>query len=231
MQVKDPYRRKDRETPPLKSGLFVEAEITGHTLHDVFLVPRSAVRDGSNVLLIDENNRLRKRPVTVVWSTRDHVVTNDGLSAGDMLCLTRLPVAVDGIHVQPTMVDLPIPSPASKRIEPPLTQGATVPKKGPARLRDVGLVEDLIAETSEAVRRGWPVLRELRTHLADEEELVRRVARQQQAGYRLALGESDGQVVVAAGFRVLENLISGRFLYVDDLVTLASHQGRGMVPG
>ena len=132
VQVKDPYRRKDRETPPLKSGLFVEAEITGHTLHNVFLVPRSAVRDGSNVLLIDENNRLRKRPVTVVWSTRDHVVSNDGLSAGDMLCLTRLPVAVDGIHVQPTMVDLPIPSPASKRIEPPLTQGATVPKKGPA---------------------------------------------------------------------------------------------------
>jgi GNAT superfamily N-acetyltransferase len=84
-----------------------------------------------------------------------------------------------------------------------------------------------IAETSEAVRRGWPVLRELRTHLADEEELVHRVARQQQAGYRLALGESDGHVVVAAGFRVLENLISGRFLYVDDLVTLASHQGRG----
>ena len=84
-----------------------------------------------------------------------------------------------------------------------------------------------IAGTPEAICRGWPVLRELRVHLTDEEELVRRVTRQQLMGYRLALGETDGVVVVAAGYRILDNLISGRFLYVDDLVTLTGHQGRG----
>ena len=84
-----------------------------------------------------------------------------------------------------------------------------------------------IAETPEDIRRGWPVLRELRLHLADEDELVRRVLDQQTKGYRLALGAADGVAVVAAGYRVLDNLISGRFMYVDDLVTLASHQGRG----
>jgi GNAT superfamily N-acetyltransferase len=90
-----------------------------------------------------------------------------------------------------------------------------------------GRLRIFIADTPEAIRRGWPVLRELRTHLADADDLVRRVTRQQRDGYRLALGETGGTVVTAAGFRVLENLISGRFLYVDDLVTLAAEHGRG----
>jgi GNAT superfamily N-acetyltransferase len=33
--------------------------------------------------------------------------------------------------------------------------------------------------------------------------------------------------VAVAGFRLLENLAWSRFLYVDDLVTLASHRSRG----
>jgi RND family efflux transporter MFP subunit len=129
VQVKDPYRRKDRDTPPLKSGLFVEAGITGHRLRNVFVLPRSAVRDGSTVLLIDGENRLRKRPITVVWGTRDHVVANDGLRTGDTICLTRLPVAVDGVRVRPTLVDPPAVSPGG---EEPLSQGPPAPKKGPA---------------------------------------------------------------------------------------------------
>ena len=35
------------------------------------------------------------------------------------------------------------------------------------------------------------------------------------------------KVVAAAGFRLLENLAWGRFLYVDDLVTDAAHRSQG----
>ncbi|MGH7095109.1 MAG: GNAT family N-acetyltransferase, partial [Stellaceae bacterium] len=63
--------------------------------------------------------------------------------------------------------------------------------------------------------------------LASADELVARVRRQRDAGYRL-LGVWRGAVPVAlAGYRFEENLIHGRFVYVDDLVTAAEERGNG----
>jgi GNAT superfamily N-acetyltransferase len=76
-----------------------------------------------------------------------------------------------------------------------------------------------IAATPEAIRRCHPVMRELRTHLHNAERFVERVQRQQKGGYLLAFLESEGEVRAVAGYRYLESLFSGRFLYVDDLVT------------
>lgn len=83
-----------------------------------------------------------------------------------------------------------------------------------------------IATTDAEVTACYPVMRELRPHLA-EEEFLSRVRGQESAGYRLAyIQESTGMVAVA-GFRVAENLAWGRFLYVDDLVTLPRHRSMG----
>ncbi|HCA27584.1 MAG TPA: GNAT family N-acetyltransferase [Betaproteobacteria bacterium] len=69
------------------------------------------------------------------------------------------------------------------------------------------------------VRRCYAVMAQLRPHLASEDDFVARWRRQATDGYRL-LALLDGLHVVAlAGFRVQENLVHGRFLYVDDLVT------------
>jgi GNAT superfamily N-acetyltransferase len=84
-----------------------------------------------------------------------------------------------------------------------------------------------IAETSDEVRRCYPVMRELRTHLASEEEFLERVALQQEQGYQLAFLESDGQVRAVAGYRFLESLFSGKNLYVDDLVTRDADRSHG----
>ena len=54
---------------------------------------------------------------------------------------------------------------------------------------------------------------------AGEMEFVARVRRQQRTGYELAFVEHDGAVKAVAGFRLMENLPWGKFLYVDDLVT------------
>ena len=74
-------------------------------------------------------------------------------------------------------------------------------------------------------------LLELRPGLGSAEALVRQVdERQRPAGYRLA-GAFTGdarEAAAVAGFRVSEFLAWGRHLYVDDLVTAASHRGRGL---
>ena len=68
----------------------------------------------------------------------------------------------------------------------------------------------------------------LRPHLADAARRIERVARQSQAGYRL-LAAWDGDAVIGlAGYRPEENLIYGRFMYVDDLVVAASDRRGGI---
>jgi GNAT superfamily N-acetyltransferase len=75
-----------------------------------------------------------------------------------------------------------------------------------------------IAETDDAIVRCAAVMRQLRPHVA-ESEFVDRIRRQQAGGYHLAYLEDGGRVVAVAGYRVMDNLYSGRVLYVDDLAT------------
>jgi hypothetical protein len=50
-------------------------------------------------------------------------------------------------------------------------------------------------------------------------EPLARVARQRAEGYRVLATWRGREPVALAGYRIAENLIHGRFIYVDDLVT------------
>ena len=83
------------------------------------------------------------------------------------------------------------------------------------------------AESDEDVIACFEALRQLRPHLRDEAEFLARVRRQQDSGYRLLSARLDGRVAGAAGYRLQENLIRGRFVYVDDLVVLEGQRRAG----
>jgi GNAT superfamily N-acetyltransferase len=83
------------------------------------------------------------------------------------------------------------------------------------------------ADSEPEVALCYGLMRQLRPHLASEREFVERWRRQAADGYRLLAVWEAGRPVALAGFRVSENLIYGRFFYVDDLVTDASHRGGG----
>jgi GNAT superfamily N-acetyltransferase len=83
-----------------------------------------------------------------------------------------------------------------------------------------------LAETAAQIAGCFAVMAHLRPHLVAE-EFVARVEAQQAQGYRLACLEDDDAVVAVAGFRVMEMLMTGRTLYVDDLVTDESRRSRG----
>ncbi len=84
------------------------------------------------------------------------------------------------------------------------------------------------AETDQEVAACFPVMAQLRPHLASAEEFVARVARQRAEGYRLLAAWRDGVAVALAGYRTEENLIHGRFLYVDDLVAAETERRQGL---
>lgn len=100
-QIVDPYALQTAGRPRLKVGQFVKGNITGKVLQDVFVIPERAVRFGKEVKVIDEDDRIRFREVTVVWSDLPDLVVRDGLEDGDRICLTALPFAVEGAKVDP----------------------------------------------------------------------------------------------------------------------------------
>lgn len=84
------------------------------------------------------------------------------------------------------------------------------------------------AETAVEIAACYPVMALLRPHLVSADELVARVSRQRESGYRLLALWRDGSPVALAGYRFEENLIHGKFVYVDDLVTAADERGGGL---
>ena len=94
--------------PPV--GLFVQAEIHGSTLDTVAEIPRRAIREGSDVILITPDNTISFRTVDVVRSTRDSAIIRSGLAAGDRICLTRLNSPVAGMTVRISEADAAPPS-------------------------------------------------------------------------------------------------------------------------
>nr|WP_314563142.1 GNAT family N-acetyltransferase [uncultured Pseudomonas sp.] len=72
------------------------------------------------------------------------------------------------------------------------------------------------------------LMRILRPHLDDAERYQAQLQRQAAQGYRLLAALEEGEVVGLAGYRELENLLYGRFLYVDDLVVQPARQRDGL---
>lgn len=76
--------------------------------------------------------------------------------------------------------------------------------------------------------RVFPVVQLLRPHIASADELTERARRQRGiAGWRLIYVEDRGKPVAIASFRISEWLAWGKAFYVDDLVALESHRGKG----
>lgn len=85
-----------------------------------------------------------------------------------------------------------------------------------------------MAETAADARRCYPLMKQLRPHLASEDEFVERWKRQTADGYKLLMLMDGAEPAALGGYRVQENLVYGRFLYVDDLVSDASVRSSGL---
>lgn len=99
-RVENPYGRSDDSNrPPLAVGLFVEAEIEGREVNDVFVIPRSALRGRNQVLVIDDGLQLRVREVEVLRTDRENVFISSGLAAGERICTSPVSYGADGMRV------------------------------------------------------------------------------------------------------------------------------------
>jgi ribosomal protein S18 acetylase RimI-like enzyme len=72
-----------------------------------------------------------------------------------------------------------------------------------------------------------PLMMQLRPHMSDPDAFLVRWARQSEQGYRIVGLYDAGDPVALAGYRIQENMVYGKFLYVDDLVTDSARRGSG----
>jgi RND family efflux transporter MFP subunit len=102
IEVQDPYGllHEGNARKALVSGSFVDVSIKGDRLRDVFLIPRTAIRDDDTVWLMDKDNLLRIQNVQIVRSERENVLVKDSLEDGARIVLTNIPGAADGMKLR-----------------------------------------------------------------------------------------------------------------------------------
>lgn len=90
------------ETKPiLPIGLFVEAEINGKQLKDIFMIPNSALTPNDELLFLNQDDALEIRKVSVLTKMKNHILVKEGMKAGERVVVSKLSIATNGMLVNP----------------------------------------------------------------------------------------------------------------------------------
>jgi len=85
----------------LPIGLFVEAKIDGIKVNDVFQIPVTAISENNIVYIVDSNNELELRELSILKKYSDFVIVKEGIRAGERIVTSKLSTASNGIKVNP----------------------------------------------------------------------------------------------------------------------------------
>ncbi len=102
--IDDPYQlQKKSATADLSNGQFVEIQLFGDKLDSSISIPRSALRNDSQVWIADSDNQLRLRPVEILRREKQQLLIKQGVVSGEKLVLTGLSGAADGLLLRPVL--------------------------------------------------------------------------------------------------------------------------------
>ena len=91
----------ESDKPNLPIGLFVEAKIDGITLKNIFEIPINSISEDNEVYIVDKDNQLELRELTILKKYSEFVIIKDGLKAGERIVTSKLSTASNGIKVNP----------------------------------------------------------------------------------------------------------------------------------
>ena len=89
----------ETDKPNLPIGLFVEAKIDGITLKNIFEIPINSISENNEVYIVDKDNQLELRELTILKKYSEFVIIKDGLKAGERIVTSKLSTASNGIKV------------------------------------------------------------------------------------------------------------------------------------
>jgi membrane fusion protein, multidrug efflux system len=90
--------------PPLVKGLFVQVRLTGAALQNSIIIPNSALHSSNNkqkpqkfVYLVNQQNRLETRPVTIKLIQSEYSIIRTGLKEGEKVIISELLPAIENM--------------------------------------------------------------------------------------------------------------------------------------
>jgi GNAT superfamily N-acetyltransferase len=92
-------------------------------------------------------------------------------------------------------------------------------------MKDITFVK---IQNREELERCFPVMKELRPHLNEQEYLEIYRHAHAMDGYEIAAMEHKGEIVALMGYRILYDFVRGRHLYIDDLVSMEKMRSKGL---
>lgn len=114
VEVADPLRGEaaaaDGAEPvsPLLVGEFVRVELEGPIREQVAMLPRRALREGDVVWVMNPEDALEVRRVSVAWGTDADVCISAGLAAGDRVVVSPLSAPVPGMPLTDVAAARPV---------------------------------------------------------------------------------------------------------------------------
>lgn len=97
--ITDPLGLQNGRQPLLLGG-FVQAEIKGHSLDNVYQIPRSVLHENDIVMLVDDENRLQLQPVTVAWRGLESVFVSRGLTPRSKVVISSVAAPISGMPLK-----------------------------------------------------------------------------------------------------------------------------------
>jgi RND family efflux transporter MFP subunit len=98
--VENPLRLESDEGEtmlPLLLGAYVGVEIDGLELENVYVIPRTAIREGDLVWIMDDEDRLSVRRVRIVWRRKNEVLIENEIKAGERIVTSRISTPIPGM--------------------------------------------------------------------------------------------------------------------------------------
>ncbi|MEE8319320.1 MAG: HlyD family efflux transporter periplasmic adaptor subunit [bacterium] len=116
VEMSDPLDLKkpaDRRQPVLL-GEYVRVEIGGRTIDNVFSIPRTLLRNGNMVWVVDADDRLRSATMDIVWRDADRVLAR-GLDSGQRLIISDIPAPVEGMGLRVNILNIEDKNPSGSQ--------------------------------------------------------------------------------------------------------------------
>jgi RND family efflux transporter MFP subunit len=108
----DNSSEENYENKPLLPGSFIEASISGRTIKNLRILPRALIQADKQVWTINEDNRLERKRVNILYRGKKLVYIQESLKRHERVVNASFNQLVTGLLVepnsQPTMLDQPV---------------------------------------------------------------------------------------------------------------------------
>jgi len=100
VRVADPFDDDGSSRPPLLLGTYATVDIRGRKIDGFVVIPRIALRDGSEVYVVEQDTLLAIRPVQVLQEVGGQVMVRGEIQQGEPVVTSPMAIVTDGMTVR-----------------------------------------------------------------------------------------------------------------------------------